>query len=916
MSFDLANMANAGYIEQMYEQFKRNPDSLDSQWAAFFSGFELASGGGRPVGALSDGKEVDGQADRGAYALVHAYRSLGHLVADLDPLSYTRPPQPLLEISEYGFSEEDLDRQVGSGGFLGPTDGTLRDLIEKLRITYCQTLGVEFADIPFKGQREWLQRQMEPILNRPKFSRSQCSDILSQLVAAEAFEQFLHTRYIGHKRFSIEGGEALIPLLSTLVETGAALEVEEIVMGMAHRGRLNVLAHLMHKPYEMILSEFEGTMLDRSEGSGDVKYHMGFSNDYTTQQGRKVHLSLSPNPSHLELVNPVIEGTVYAKQGYLNDIQHRRVAPVLIHGDASFTGQGIVPETICLSQLDGYDTGGTVHVIVNNQIGFTALPYQTRFTSYPSDMAKVIQAPVFHVNADDPEAVVHTARMAMSFRQAVKTDVIIDLWCYRRYGHNEADDPAFTQPIRYEEIDAHPTVGKLYSQYLLDHHLMAQEEVDRVQAEVRQRLEEGFEVARGSEGVLQQRVREYMPAFGGVWKGLARAGSDWSAKTAVNKRTLVRIARKATQVPEGFSAYRKLQRLLGSRLDMVEGQTPMDWGCAEMLAFGSLLLEGTSVRLTGQDCQRGTFSHRHAVWHDVKTGQPYVPLENLEEGQGNFTVLNSMLSELAVLGFEYGISSADPRQLTLWEAQFGDFSNMAQPIIDQFISSAESKWQRMSGFVMLLPHGFEGQGPEHSSARLERYLALCAEENMQVCCLTTPAQYFHALRRQMHRNFRKPLILMMPKSLLRRKDSTSSVEDLTRRGFQTVIDDPAAPVPEGVRRVLFCTGKIYFDLVEARDKRQVESVALVRVEQLHPFPWEEVGEVLKRYQQAEEICWVQEEPQNMGSWDFTEPKLRKALSDTKAVSYIGRRPTASTATGVQKAHLAQQAEVVDTALDL
>ncbi len=911
-ALDFTNLAaNADYIEQMYERYRKDPGALDGQWRAFFAGFELGSEGEAVMSG--DGKAVDAPEleNKGAYALANAYRSMGHLAANLAPLSYSRPPQLLLEMSEYGFSEEDLDRQVGSGGFLGPTDGTLRDLIEKLRATYCQTLGIEYMDIPFKSQRDWLQNQMEPILNRPKFSKSQCRDILSQLLASEGLEQFLHTRYLGHKRFSIEGGEALIPLMSSLVETGAALEVGEIVMGMAHRGRLNMLAHLMHKPYEMIFGEFEGTPPDENaEGSGDVKYHMGFSHDYVTQQGRRVHLALSPNPSHLELVNPVIEGIVFAKQKHLKDIQCGQVVPVLIHGDASFTGQGIVPETISLSQLPGYDTGGTIHIIVNNQIGFTALPHQTRFTSYPSDVAKIIQAPIFHVNGDDPEAVVHTAQMAMAFRQAVKSDVIIDLWCYRKYGHNESDDPAFTQPLRYQEIAKHPTVSTLYTQHLLDHNLITQDEVDQMRAEIRQRLEEAYDAAH------QRSVREHMPSLGGVWSGLKRAGEDWSAETVVNKKTLTEIVKKATRVPEAFSAYRKLERLLDARVEMVKGKIPMDWGCAEMLAFGSLLLEGTSVRLSGQDSQRGTFSHRHAVWHDVKTGQVYFPLANLAEEQGDFTVLNSMLSELAVLGFEYGISSADPWGLTLWEAQFGDFSNMAQPIIDQFISSAESKWQRMCGLVLLLPHGFEGQGPEHSSARLERHLALCAENNMQVGCLTTPAQYFHALRRQMHRDFRKPLILMMPKSLLRHKHSTSQVEELSTGGFHTVIDDPAEPAPDGVRRLLFCTGKVFFDLMEGRDERKLGSVALIRIEQLNPFPTEEVVEVLNRYDRAEEVFWVQEEPQNMGAWDFTEPKIRQALSDKKVVGYIGRRSTASTAVGIQQVHQAEQKEIVDRAMDL
>ncbi|MDA0746416.1 MAG: 2-oxoglutarate dehydrogenase E1 component [bacterium] len=904
--FDFAHISNAAYIEEMYERYQTDPDSLSDSWAAFFAGFELGGERGQADAPLG----TDGDMGKGVHALVHAYRSMGHLIASMDPLHYKRPPQPLLEMTEYGFTDADLSRQIGKASFVGSTDGTLQDLIEKLRMTYCRSIGVEYTEIPYKSQREWLQKQMEPILNRPKFSKSACRDILEQLMAAEALEQFVHTKYIGYKRFSIEGGEALLPLLTTMVETGAALGVEEVVMGMAHRGRLNILAHLMHKPYEMIFGEFEGTPPDDdSEGSGDVKYHMGFSHDYKTRDGLKVHLALSPNPSHLELVNPVIEGIVLAKQEYLKDVQHSRVVPILIHGDASFTGQGLVPETMCLSQLDGYDTGGTIHVIVNNQIGFTAMPHQTRFTSYPSDTAKIIHAPIFHVNADDPEAVVHVAQMAMAYRQAVKADVIIDMWCYRRYGHNEADDPVFTQPLRYKEIEKHPTVGALYARYLQEHNLITEEEVAQIREDQKQRLDNALEAAK------QHRVQEHMRAFGGLWKGLSRAGGDWSSDTRVGGPALVDIAKKATVIPEDFSAYPKLQRLLKARRDMVMDKIPMDWGCAEMLAFGSLLLEGVPVRLSGQDSQRGTFSHRHAVWHDVETGKEYAPLANLSPEQGPFTVLNSMLSELAVLGFEYGISSADPRRLTIWEAQFGDFSNMAQPIIDQFIASAESKWKRMSGLVMLLPHGFEGQGPEHSSARLERYLSLCAENNMQVCCATTPAQYFHLLRRQMHQNFRKPLVMMMPKSLLRHKDSTSEMADLTQRTFQPVIDDPAEPAPEGVRRIVFCTGKVFFDLKEGRETRKVDSVALVRIEQLNPFPFDEVGQVLQKYTAAEEIFWAQEEPQNMGAWDFTEPKIRKLLENKQSVVYAGRPATASTATGIQKVHLEQQKAVVDRALD-
>jgi len=906
--FDVSQISNVEYIEQLYAQYQSDPSSVDEGWRAFFAGFDLGADGQIRQVVASDSEDKP-SVDRGAISLVNAYRTWGHMIADLAPMSYTRPPHPLLDLGEYGFSEDDLDRQVGQGGFLGQTDGTLRDLLDKLRQTYCGSIGIEFSEIPYKSQREWLERQMEPILNRPKFTGEQCKAILYQLIEAEEFEQFLHTKYIGYKRFSVEGGDSLIPMLHALIETGAALDVQEMVMGMAHRGRLNVLAHVMRKPYNMMLAEFEGVELDRSEGSGDVKYHMGFAHDYITRDDKKVHLGLTPNPSHLELVNPVIEGIVYTKQEMRQDIQHHHVVPLLIHGDASFAGQGIVPETICLSHLEGYDNGGTIHIIVNNQIGFTALPRESRFTSYPTDVAKIVKLPVFHVNGDDPEAVVHTARMAMTYRQAVKNDVIIDMWCYRRYGHNETDDPVFTQPVQYAEIAKHPTVAKLYADRLIAQNVISQAEVDEMRKEARALLDAGQEEAK------KKGAPSGVAPFGGLWQGLGKAGKDRTAKTAVAKKKLVDIAQKACTVPDGFNIYRKMQRLLDTRLEMVDGKVPIDWGCAEMLAFGTMLDEGIDVRLAGQDSQRGTFSHRHAVWHDVKNGQLHAPLSHLSEGQGTFTAINTMLSELAVLGFEYGVSYANPHKLTIWEAQFGDFANGAQAIVDQFISSSEAKWQKMSGLVMLLPHGFEGQGPEHSSARLERYQAQCAEDNMQVGCLTTPAQYFHILRRQMLRPFRKPLILMMPKSLLRHKDSTSTMDDLSKGSFQPVLDDPASPDPKKVKRVIFCTGKVFFDLTAGREERGTEGVALVRIEEHYPFPWTETEAILKKYGETD-VCWVQEEPQNMGSWDFMEPKLRKLLSDKGSVRYIGRRPTAATATGVQKVHQAEQQEIVETSLDV
>ena len=635
---------------------------------------------------------------------------------------------------------------------------------------------------------------------------------------------------------------------------------------------------------------------------------MGYSHEYITRDGKEVHLGLTPNPSHLELVNPLVEGIVCTKQETKKDVQHEHIVPLLIHGDAAFAGQGIVPETICLSHLDGYDNGGTIHIIVNNQIGFTALPRESRFTSYPTDVAKIVKMPVFHVNGDDPEAVVHTARLAMAYRQAVKNDVVIDMWCYRRYGHNESDDPVFTQPLQYAEINKHPTVVDLYAKHLIEHNILTEDDFKSMKQAVREQLDAGLVDAKN------QAAKPKKPSFGGAWGGYEKAGKDRTAKTAVSKEVLIDIATKTTTVPADFNIYRKKVRQLDYRMSMVNGDVPMDWGCAEMLAFGSLLLDGYPVRLAGQDAQRGTFSHRQSVWHDVKTGDVYSPLNHLAEDQGEYRVYNTMLSELAVLGFEFGVSYANPKKLTIWEAQFGDFVNGAQAIIDQFISSCEAKWQKMSGLVMLLPHGFEGQGPEHSSARLERFQALCAEDNMQVGCPTLPAQYFHLLRRQMLRKFRKPLILMMPKSLLRHKESTSCLADLHTGTFYPVLDDPAQPDPKGVKRVLFCTGKVFFDLKAGRDEKGEDGVAIVRIEEHYPFPWDDVSAIMEKYGDTD-IFWVQEEPQNMGSWDFMGPKLRRLVDNKKPVRYIGRKPTAATATGIQSVHLAEQREIVDTSLD-
>lgn len=908
--FDFVNRANADYIERLQQQYQKDPSSVPEQWRGFFAGFDLGLHRTEIGATALKDLPTAPPLSMGVFDLVHSYRELGHFQAQLDPLGAERPEHPLLHLSNFGMSDTDLDRQVGTGSFRGQTDGSLRDLIQKLRTTYCGTLGVEFTGISDKNQRDWLQDRMEPILNRPVFSPERQREILFQLVAAEEFEQYLGRVFVGAKRFSLEGGEALIPLLNTLIDHGATQGVDQVIFAMAHRGRLNVLAHVLNKPYEVMLSEFMGTGLLPAEigGDGDVKYHLGYANHRPLPNGM-IKVSLLPNPSHLELINPIQQGIVRCKQEILEDRHRTRAVPVCLHGDAAFTGQGIVAETLNLSELPGYFTGGTIHIIINNQIGFTTPPAQGRFTPYPTDIAKAIQAPIFHVNGDDPEAVVWAAMLAIEFRQRFRCDVMIDLWCYRRHGHNEQDEPTFTQPVMYRQIQQHTSVRRLYEKKLTELGRIDETELDRMKQTVLHRLDTARALAE------EVRPRQKIPSFAGVWHGFGRAGDDWSAVTKVPQSVLDKVVDTLRNLPRGFTIHPKLKRLLvADRLEMVAGKKPIDWGCAEMLAIGSLLLEGTPVRLTGQDVERGTFSHRHAVLHDYENGERYVPLANIDKNQARFTVLNSMLSEFACLGFEWGYSSADPRRLVIWEAQFGDFVNGAQPIIDQILSSSESKWRYMNGLVMNLPHGYEGQGPEHSNAYLERFLSLCAEDNMQVVVPSTSAQYFHALRRQIHRKFRKPLVLMMPKKLLRYDPSGASLRDLTEGAFQNVIDDPTVTDRHQVRRLLICTGKVYYTLQAARDKNNIKDIAIVRVEQLYPFPQKELDQVLRRYRTGD-IVWVQEEPKNRGAWSFMEPRLRAMLPDT-VVRYEGRSAAASPATGSHKMHELEEQELISAALNL
>jgi 2-oxoglutarate dehydrogenase E1 component len=922
---DAINAGNVEFIERQYESYKKDRNSVDPQWAYFFAGFELAgaaAGAAKTAPApvafvpgLSAQDAAELQKGPGRFMqiadLVHSYRELGHLVANLDPLGHNMTHHPLLELSEFHIDDSDMDRVVTATGFRGGLRAPVRDIIQQLKETYCSTFAVEFMDIRDSEQRAWLLENMEPTLNKPALDNEARKEILQRLICTEDFELFLQLKFGTVKRFSNEGGDSLIPLMDALIEKGAELGMDEMSIGMAHRGRLNVLTHILRKPYEMILSEVKGRPSTKIAGDGDVKYHLGYAHDFTAKTGKKVHLSLASNPSHLELINPIIEGSVRAKQNRKGDTERDRTIPVLMHGDASFTGQGIVSETLFLSELEAYRTGGTIHIIINNQVGFTTNPSDGRFTRYPTDIAKAIQAPVFHVNGDDPEAVVHAARLAMGFRQKFKADVIIDLVCYRRRGHNEMDDASVTQPVMSREIEAHPSVKKLYAQRLIDAGIVTQAEFDTQTALLRERLDKALEYAESF------KPSDTPPPIHGPWANFLKLpkGNEWSANTGVDKATLKKIASIATTVPEGFNLHKTVARMMEKRLKTVHDETGIDWGCGEMLAFGSLLHEGTWIRLTGQDVSRGTFSHRNAVWFDNQNGHPYVPLASIAGDQSRFMVVNSMLSEFACVGFEYGFASADPHSLVLWEAQFGDFVNMCQPMIDQFISSSESKWGKFNGLVMLLPHGYEGQGPEHSHARLERFLQLCAEDNMQVCYPTTPAQYFHLLRRQVKRSYRRPLIVMSPKSMFRNPLTVSTLDEFTSSaGFQDWIDETDNLDKSKVRRVLVCSGKIYYELLDERRKQNITDVAILRLEQIYPFNAERLTEISKNYPKDVEMVWVQEEPRNNGVYPFIGAKLHYHWVGMKKLFYVGRKASASPAAGSHDQHMREQKDIVSRAL--
>jgi len=939
---------NATFVAELLSRYIADPNSVDPSWRSFFAGLDedgraiiddirgasWAPRGTRVIGngaaaaaavaepkaaapALSgaDVRKTTLDSIR-ALMLIRAYRVRGHLIANLDPLGIeTREYHPELDYRTYGFTDDDLDREIFTNYVLGFETATLREIMQRVRETYCAQIGVEYMHIQDPEQKAWIQERIEAIHNRTEFTDKGKHAILERLVEAETFERFLDKKYTGTKRFGLDGGEALVPALEQIIKRGGQLGVEEIVIGMPHRGRLNVLANMMGKPYQAIFAEFQGVAGNGAGiGSGDVKYHLGTSSDRDFD-GNVVHLSLTANPSHLEAVNPVALGKVRAKQTQRGDAGRDKVMCLLMHGDAAFAGQGMVAESLDLSDLRGYRTGGTIHVVVNNQIGFTTNPVHSRSGPYSSEVAKIVQAPVFHVNGDHPEAVVHVARIATEFRQQFKRDVVIDMFCYRRHGHNEGDEPAFTQPLMYKRIAQHPSTRQIYAQKLIDEKQTSEAAVERMIADFQTRLEDDFKAA----STYKANKADWLE---GAWTGMEPArGEERRGETAVKIATLKEIGARLTEIPESFSANRKIVRQLKAKREAIERGEGIDWGTGEALAFGSLLAEGTPVRLSGQDSGRGTFSHRHAVLIDQESEDRYMPLANISPDQAMFEVIDSPLSEAGVLGFEYGYSLAEPHALVLWEAQFGDFANGAQVIIDQFISSGEAKWLRMSGLVMLLPHGYEGQGPEHSSARLERYLQLCAEDNWQVVNCTTPASYFHALRRQVRRKFRKPLIVMTPKSLLRHKLAVSKLSDMGGgTSFHRVLwDDDETLVDDKIKRVVLCSGKVYYDLLEERTKREQKDVYILRLEQLYPFPDKALITELARFPKAD-VAWCQEEPQNMGAWTFVEPRLEVVLTELgakqKRAAYVGRAEAAAPATGLFSRHVREQNQLVDEALTL
>jgi 2-oxoglutarate dehydrogenase E1 component len=914
MAISFATKSNVDLLDQNYEQWRKDPSSVDPTWAAFYEGFEFGSlrQNGSNGAAAAPAQQGEVPLQTRVDGLVYAYRTLGHTIANLDPLAKVRPENPLLSLRELGFSEKDLDLQVSSRFLNGGERMPLRDMIASLEKAYCGPIGAEFVHIQNPRVRNWVRERIEARTQEPPLPAETQRRMLQQILSVESFEHFLHTRYVGQKRFSIEGGESLIAALYGLLEKCPAHKVEEICMGMAHRGRLSVINEFLQKSLTVMFAEFSENFAPHSvAGDGDVKYHLGYKTVRELPGGHTVDIRLSANPSHLEAVNPVVEGMARARQRVRKDSDQRtKVLPVLIHGDAAFAGQGIVAETLNMSQLPGYRTGGTIHLIVNNQIGFTTSPADARSSRYCTDVAKMIEAPVLHVNGDNPLAVRFCAELAFDFRQTFKSDIVIDIYCYRRHGHNETDEPLFTQPLMYANIGHHPSVGTTFRRELVGTGVLTLDEAQALAKQAEERYEAAFTEVRAAE------ANKSLNKFAEANAVFQPPYSHDPVDTAISKDTLNLLCEKLTTLPENFHAQGRLKKFfLDKRVAVWKAGGPFDWSYAEALAFGSLLVEKVPVRLSGQDSRRGTFSQRHCVLYDELSRNRYIPLLHLTEDQARFCVYNSLLSENAVLGFDYGYSLSFPQMLTLWEAQFGDFSNGAQVVIDQFIVSAESKWQRPSGIVLLLPHGYEGQGPEHSSARLERFLQLCAEENIQVCNVTTPAQYFHLLRRQMKRPFRKPLVLMTPKSLLRAAECTSTADDFTKGRFHEIYPGPAPAKPKDVSRVIMCSGKVYYDLLKYREEKQATDAAIVRVEQLYPLHEKALLAAFAEFPKAKTFVWCQEESANMGAWSYLQPNLRRLVGDKK-VLYAGRNASASPAVGSLGTHKQEQKVLIEEAFTL
>lgn len=911
------NSYSLDYIDDLYVQFVRDPSSVSDTWRQYFEQFIV----GKSATEQTPSKNGDGGDEQAHQALwlsriqdrvnnlVREYRVRGHLVADLDPLGLFHPDSPQLSPEGYGLSDDDLQRPFDSDALENVTGGTLDAILTRLRNTYCRSIGAQFMHIDRRNIRDWLQRRMETTENRLELSHDVQRRIYVRLADASIFEEFVRRKFVGAKTFSLEGAESLIPMLDLALEKACQHNVRQVVMGMAHRGRLNVMANILKKRAMNIFWSFDDPNPEMNRGGGDVRYHLGYSSDWRTASGDTLHISLCFNPSHLEYVNTVAQGRTRCKQDIANDKKRQEVMTILIHGDAAFAGEGIVQETLNLSELDAYRTGGTLHIVINNQVGFTTEPQQGRSTTYATDIAKMLQIPVFHVNGEDPEAVAQVVSLAMDFRKEFHRDVVIDLYAFRRWGHNEGDEPRFTQPGMYSEIDRRASVRENYLKRLLELGKITSEEAEEIQQERTEKLESEFEASKNEAFVpdTQTLAANWSEYFGGIEP---RTPTD----TRYDSDDLASLIDSLTRLPTQFAAHKKLKRPMAQRREMAEGKRPLDWATAEAAAFATLLAGGHPIRMTGQDCQRGTFSQRHAVLHDTKTGELYTPLKNLNVDQASFEIHNSPLSEAGVLGFEYGYSLDRPNGLVAWEAQFGDFWNCAQVIVDQFIASAEDKWNRLSGLVMLLPHGFEGQGPEHCSARVERFLAMAAEHNIQVCQPTTPAQYFHLLRRQVIRKWRKPLVVLTPKSLLRHPLVHSSLEDLAQGEFKKVLPDESVALADS-RRLLLCTGKVYYDLMEAREKKNAVGVSIMRIEQLYPLGEDELAAELEGLPHGSEIVWVQEEPTNMGGWPYIKLNYGEMLSENYVLRRVSRSESASPSTGSMAAHKMEQNELLDEAFE-